>query len=94
VKELRCASEARLALYFVMHFSVTPSLSRKLRMPSPMGGHPERSRSSGGAKDLRSRSTLGRFLAPLEKTRGFGMTPIFILGCEPTLMVNSGVKIK
>src|SRR5436309_12021753 len=38
--------------------------------------HPERSRFSGGVKDLPAYvSVAARFLAPLVKTRGFGMTP-------------------
>ncbi len=40
------------------------------------GRHPERSRSSGEAKDLSIHRSVGvRFLAPLVKTRVFGMTP-------------------
>jgi hypothetical protein len=45
------------------------------------GRHPDRSRSSGGAKDLCTRIAgslhAGRSLAPLVKARGFGMTPLW-----------------
>src|SRR5208337_2171359 len=42
----------------------------------PFGRHPERSRFSGGAKDLPCAKLRGRSLVPLVKARDFGMTPV------------------
>ena len=69
---------------------------------SPLGvRHPERSRFSGGAKDLPCTKPLrGRSLAPLVKARGFGMTPfdhdlvlrIYTLSIFTKNPLNSGVN--
>jgi len=56
------------------------------------GRHPERSRSSGGAKDLAWNALVmrARSLAPLVKARRFGMTPLKRSGLSKNSQILRG----